>query len=620
MSNPFLFDDVDDGDELATDPASNPFLQETAAVETEYPAENPFFAQVNNPFADYGNEAASEDLRKNSIPTSAAATAPTSEENIIFGTQATIVPVDNSAINIFSTDTNQYNTNVDELSDNNDKKKAPPPPRPTPPNQVTQELISSLADQLDHTSSNLLDRIPVTRTPSPVSIRDLHSPSPTPECGDLLDNFDDLNTLNNSAVDEQSNNFTGENPFATVHDVHSTSEIHKPLPPRPTPPRPTPPRRPSPPQIQQNVSAAPVEPQANMQTEQQPAQASNDIDLFDMFGTGQQPKPQQPKSNQDILSLFSAPKVESIQAQPDLLTSDIFPVSHQQQSTTVAPTAAPAAAPVTSAPKLPDAKPARPPLPPAPVVAHIAKEIKPPIVVNNPATVAAPAPETTTITSTIAPDPHQDIHEHEQPHIAEKSEAISTIQISQEPVSVADNLVINEPESHSDNSSAIESCIRTPEIPTPYYGGAGESSGSGYNEARGQTPISFEETANAYTNGASSYVSPTLASNPFAADDDIPRQTKNSILSQNQDEFDAFAAKFDSVKRDENAILDGFGASGYKSPLPANGKENEFLIFTISHQLFITYLFFFQHGEQKTLLIRLVTRVALMLRKVLIHS
>jgi len=65
----------------------------------------------------------------------------------------------------------------------------PPPPRPQAPPQSTQDLISTVSNQLEETSSELLGRIPATRSPSPVSMRDLHSPSPTPDSGlaDLLD-------------------------------------------------------------------------------------------------------------------------------------------------------------------------------------------------------------------------------------------------------------------------------------------------------------------------------------------------------------------------------------------------------------------------------------------------
>lgn len=577
MSNPFLFDDNDDGGDVATDPASNPFLQEASASDVEYPTENPFFSQpANNPFADYSSDKTEDEIRKNSI----SSAVPTSNEYNIFDTQT--VPTDNSAASFFETTTNvvnqdqqlnQYASNIDVLSDNNEKKK-PPPPRPTPPNQAAQELISSLADQLDQTSSHLLNRIPATRTPSPVSMRDLHSPSPTPEYADLLDvseNLDDMDSMN-SLVPEQSNVFKSDNPFATVEDDSINVSEVQPIPvvtqksvaappPRPTPPRPTPPRRPSPPQIAQNTSA-PLQ-QQQQQTIQQQPEASGDIDLFDMFGTSQQPKQQQPKSNQDILNLFSAPKKEEIPSHQDLLTSDIFSMPNQEQTT--APSA------------IQEKKPPRPPVPPAPVVTK-PKDITPPepVVTHEPEVLEMMDDEA------IAPENI----ETQEPVIEEPEEITSKVQINDEPVditiSMADDLVLNEverSETYSDNSSAIESCIRTPEIPTPYYAGTGGDSSGGYVEARGQTPVSTDEINNTYMNGASSYVSPTLASNPFAAvDTDIPRQTKNSILSQNKDDFDAFAAKFDSVKKDENTLLDGFGNSGYKSPLPIASGKFHFLI------------------------------------------
>lgn len=564
MSNPFLFDDTDDDGGVATDPASNPFLQEAAPTEADYSTENPFFSQQTiNPFADYGSEKTEEDVRKSSIPS----VVPTTSEYTGFNTQA--APIDNSAASFFEAASQDYqpdpyDSNVDILSDNNEKRK-PPPPRPTPPNQAAQELISTLADQLDQTSSHLLNRIPVTRTPSPVSMRDLHTPSPTPECADLLDVTEDLNDMDSSnrVAAEQNSVFQSDNPFATLEDDNLNMALvpeAAPIPvvtqktappPRPTPPRPTPPRRPSPPQIPQS---APV-PQQPQQPTQQP-QAIGDIDLFDMFGTtSQQPKQPQPKSNQDILNLFSAPKKEEISAQQDLLTSDIFPMSEQKQ------TAAPPAPPTAHAQEF---KPRRPPVPPAPVQV---KDLTPPEPVAH-----STVTEITDTTTVFAPEEI----ETQEPIIEEPAEITSTVQIADEPVditiSMADNLVINEAERSetlSDNSSIVESCIRTPEVPTPYYAGTGGDSSGGYVEARGQTPVSIEEVATTYVNGASSYISPTQASNPFAADDDIPRQTKNSILSQDKDEFDAFAAKFDSVKRDDNALLDGFGSSGYKSPLPS---------------------------------------------------
>lgn len=63
--------------------------------------------------------------------------------------------------------------------------KRPPPPRPGPPKE-TKDLILSVTGAMEATSSHLLDRLQATRTPSPTPMRDLHSPSPT-QFGDLLE-------------------------------------------------------------------------------------------------------------------------------------------------------------------------------------------------------------------------------------------------------------------------------------------------------------------------------------------------------------------------------------------------------------------------------------------------
>jgi len=45
-----------------------------------------------------------------------------------------------------------------------------------------------------------------------------------------------------------------------------------------------------------------------------------------------------------------------------------------------------------------------------------------------------------------------------------------------------------------------------------------------------------------------------------------------NIFAAEPDEFDAFSAKFDSVKKDNISILDGFGGSGAITPTGGDGK------------------------------------------------
>lgn len=160
----------------------------------------------------------------------------------------------------------------------------PPPPRPgPPPSKETQDLILSVTGAMEATSSHLLDRLQATRTPSPTLIRDLDSPSPTPDMfGDLL-GVDDVHKGQTKHVVEEMN-FLGDMdddvmptitpmqpnnmipiapmphsvppvvpvaPSAQVPPVPPAAAVH---PPRPLPPRP--PERPERPKAPPPVSLA----------------------------------------------------------------------------------------------------------------------------------------------------------------------------------------------------------------------------------------------------------------------------------------------------------------------------------------------------------------------------
>lgn len=257
MSNPFLFEDEV---EPSAESAPNPFLLSNEPEPEE--ADNPFLSDAVNPFAFDGGEE-NEQPAPAALPSSAEIRS-VDKAMSFFGTTITedddhepVVPPQTIV--------------VEEATES---AKKGPPPRPTPPNPTTQDLILSVADQLDQTSSHLLDRIPKTRTPSPVSMRDLHTPSPTLEAENFL--MGDLETTSNA--------LRSDNPFADVEDesaYQAPPAAEQKIPPRPVPPRPSPPEQ----------------------------KLDTEADLFD-FGTNTAPKPQVPKSNQDILSLFATPKAE----------------------------------------------------------------------------------------------------------------------------------------------------------------------------------------------------------------------------------------------------------------------------------------------------------------------
>ncbi|KAF6211594.1 hypothetical protein GE061_012107 [Apolygus lucorum] len=87
--------------------------------------------------------------------------------------------------NIFCSSPLQQHFEDSGVSSDDHLPKRPPPPRPGPPKE-TKDLILSVTGAMEATSSDLLDRLQATRTPSPTPMRDLHSPSPT-HFGDLLD-------------------------------------------------------------------------------------------------------------------------------------------------------------------------------------------------------------------------------------------------------------------------------------------------------------------------------------------------------------------------------------------------------------------------------------------------
>ncbi|CAG9101248.1 unnamed protein product [Plutella xylostella] len=175
--------------------------------------------------------------------------------------------------------------------------RPPPPARPLPPE--TQTLIHSVTGHMELTTSHLLDRIPPTRTPSPVSLRDIHSPSPTPE--------PDIDELPPSETFDINCNKPQRPPPA-----------RPPLPPvaRPPPPRPAPP--PIPPPI--TKPQVPPPPQQH--------QAAEDINLFDA------PVPVANKpTKEDIMSLYSAPKkeVKPVDFLSDDFMDDIPPATSEPQ-------------------------------------------------------------------------------------------------------------------------------------------------------------------------------------------------------------------------------------------------------------------------------------------------
>lgn len=327
MANPFLFMEEESSTVGApSDAFANPFLVEDDEEAVDFGADNPFSA--SNPFAfnDAGDDGHEAEPANADAGANLFLVEEDNDEQQVDATMSFFGTTINEHDGLQYHKPNDLNVQqhvlVDEsaqaYSSEDELRKKPPRPNP-PPSQVTQQLITNLTDHLDQTSTNLLGKLPVTRTPSPVSMRDLHSPSPTPDVGDLFDVSEAFGTPQQAQVQPEPE----QKPM-------------RPPPPRPVPPRPTPPKgslKSSP-----VTAPTPVHP-VNTATVTQAQQPQHEDDLFNFFGTGSQkkppPKPPAPKSKEDILSLFNPTQPAQQTQRQDLLSEDIdFTAQHQGQTQT----------------------------------------------------------------------------------------------------------------------------------------------------------------------------------------------------------------------------------------------------------------------------------------------
>ncbi|CAK1543318.1 unnamed protein product [Leptosia nina] len=269
-----------------TTEALNPFMITDNESSELTSNDNPF--ATSNPFSDFGNnyeppvgDTVPTDIFGNAEPINMGAKQFDENDSMNIFNQY-VEPTTGTEKLIKPTELELITTNVDDSFTKPQEVDNQGVIRPVP--QETQNLILSVTGQMEFTSSHLLNRIPPTRTPSPVSVRDLHSPSPTPE-PDMLEEC--------------------PAPDNTIELTRS-----KPMRPPPArPPRPAPPPRPQAPPPQQ----LPTRPQPP----QPPHQPQDDINLFDA------PAPVVVKPTKEaILSLYSAPKKE--EKPIDFLSDDIM--------------------------------------------------------------------------------------------------------------------------------------------------------------------------------------------------------------------------------------------------------------------------------------------------------
>lgn len=277
--NPFL--NTNEPPAPVTTEVLNPFMTPEPETDTFGSNDNPF--ATSNPFSDFGG-GGYEPPAGDTVPTDIfGGVEPTGAKHFnVFESDGNIdsfgcQPMKPTELDLISTTTDEYSS----LEDCNQQVSV----RPLPPK--TQNLILSVTGQMEFTSSHLLDRIPLTRTPSPVSVRDIHSPSPTELPEDpVLDNAD-----------------TTRAPPPTPATV---SKPTRPPPARPPPVARPPPPRPAPPPVPKQPQRPPP-----------PQTVDNEINLFDA------PAPVALKPTKEaIMSLYSVPKKEDKQI--DFLSDNIM--------------------------------------------------------------------------------------------------------------------------------------------------------------------------------------------------------------------------------------------------------------------------------------------------------
>ncbi|EDW65401.1 protein stoned-B [Drosophila virilis] len=588
MANPFLMDDDLDSGDVAV----NPFLVQTEPDAGE--SENPFGEAASNPFAFGGDE----------LETEAEPVADIDAAMSFFGTT---IEAEDDALSLKSA----------AEEDDEGKKAAAPPPRPQPP-QSTQELIHTVSSQLDETSSELLGRIPATRSPSPVSMRDLHSPSPTPDSGlaDLLDVdvSDSGSSAHNQAIEaDLMGGSIGapaapsplDNPFGVPTAVPSLQGMTpmpspaKQQPPRPPPPRPVPPRPTPPAHIQGHGQQQPAPPQRPPPPSAQPAQAAADADdLLDMFGSSSKPaKPPPPKTKEDILSLFEQPAVApAVAAKPDLLNDDLpesqaggepiftsllirpddstHDISSQPQPATVATLIAASQeslqrqrAPtpdieITTVEDLPRSDDEDEPIP-TPVAQPPPQDEPEPKPEAELEPEQEPVPEPEPKQEAVKQQPEQE-PESEEPIPIESDQSPPTESAATAQIVHESNIVLG-----SDEPEQMDTGLDFPGL------ASGQLSANPFASPEEEDDPSFRPVP--------------IVSNIFAVDEpevEMPPEVQpravppvpppaasyvSNIFAAEPDEFDAFSAKFDSVKKDNISILDGFGGGGSGAITPTGG-------------------------------------------------
>lgn len=351
-ANPFLFTEEEYTSPNASN--SNPFLMAEDDFVEEPGNDNPFLSQTTttassnsnstNPFAfdpmDSGpTEGQPVEIVNNFQISNQFADAGSFDSPITNTIIPNIIPEKPTELNLKFTNTVASDNEKLDFNGRNGGPPRPPPPRP-PPSKETQDLLMSVMGAMDATSSHLLDRIPPTRTPSPVSMRDLHSPSPTPEpFADFLDVDEskpaDTNPINKNthsgdllSLNHDSACDINQNPPLLQNNPAVQILPSKPMPPV-RPPRPQPPQKPPPPKFTQQNTSPPKPPPANIEPQE--------AEMVNLFGMEEKPAQKTMASTADIMSLFNAP-ITTKPALTDLLCDSVEPTMITEVNQVLSPT------------------------------------------------------------------------------------------------------------------------------------------------------------------------------------------------------------------------------------------------------------------------------------------
>lgn len=193
--NPFLFTDEELQDDSADANTINPFLiNETDVGETQVVQDNPFFNFSNVPPPTANGTQGNTNPFAFIVEPEEVPQDQTNENNFLFDDPGPEPPSHDATGDLLGnfepittmssspqapTDLLLQNHLVDGKTDQTPRR--PPPPRPViPPSKETKDLILTVTGHMEATSSHL-DRCHAARTPSPTPMRDIHSPSPTPD-------------------------------------------------------------------------------------------------------------------------------------------------------------------------------------------------------------------------------------------------------------------------------------------------------------------------------------------------------------------------------------------------------------------------------------------------------